>query len=213
MFVKNSIPEWVPRENILISPFGTPKNLPSLKTNKLTTGKNKKLRVLFVGSMSQRKGLNDLFSAMKLLDTNQVELVVMGSLYAPMKFYRDEYNDFTYEPGRPHAEVLELMQTCDIFCLPSIIEGRALVMQEAMSQGLPLIITPNTGGDDLIVEGKTGFVVPIRSPEAIANKIKWFLDNRKQLHFMSELAQKKAMEYTWEGYGTKIVNAIEELMA
>ncbi|MEO9894560.1 glycosyltransferase family 4 protein [Aurantibacter sp.] len=210
-FVKDSVPNWVPREKILISPFGTPENLPILKTNAAHNKKENKLRVLFVGSMSQRKGLGDLFAAIKILNNPQVELVVLGSLLAPMKFYRDQCPDFVYEPGRPHAEVLELMRTCDVFCLPSIIEGRALVMQEAMSQGLPLIITPNTGGDDLIEEEKTGFLVPIRSPEIIADKINWFLENSERLPQMSNLAQQKAIEYTWASYGSKIVSAIKEL--
>ncbi len=209
-FVKDSIPEWVGRDKILISPFGTPVNVPAL-SNRFEGPKNKKLRVLFVGSMGQRKGLGDLFSAMKLLNNPGVELVVMGSLLAPMKFYREQYSDFLYEPGRPHREVLELMRTCDVFCLPSIIEGRALVMQEAMSQGLPLIITSNTGGDDLIIPEKTGFLVPIKSPQAIAEKIEWFFDNREKLPEMANAAQKKAAEYTWLAYGTKIINAIENL--
>jgi glycosyltransferase involved in cell wall biosynthesis len=135
----------------------------------------------------------------------------MGSLQAPMEFYRNEFNGFTYEPGRPHAQVLELMQNCDLFCLPSIVEGRALVMQEAMSQGLPLIITPNTGGEDLIDDGVTGFLVPIRCPDEIADRIAWFADNRAALPEMSRAAQVKASQFTWEGYGQTIIKAILSL--
>ena len=73
------------------------------------------------------------------------------------------------------------MRTCDIFCLPSIVEGRALVIQEAMSQGLPIIITANTGAEDLVVAEETGFLVPIRNAEAIAEKINWFITNRTKI--------------------------------
>ena len=62
------------------------------------------------------------------------------------------------------------MQDHDALILPSIIEGRALVQQEALSCGLPIITTPNAGGADLIEEGMTGHLVPIRSPEIIAEK-------------------------------------------
>ena len=88
----------------------------------------------------------------------------MGSPIAPMDFYRSQYRDFTYMSTRPHHEVLELMQSCDALVLPSIAEGRALVQQEAMANGLPLIVTPNTGGEDLVVEGETGFLVPDPQP-------------------------------------------------
>ena len=209
-FVKNSIPENIPRDKILISPFGTPEKL-SFAPNKSHNAK-RPLRVLFAGGMSQRKGLGDLFSAMKLLNNKNVELVVLGSLMAPMNFYRNQFANFIHEPGRPHEEVLKLMQTCDVFCLPSIVEGRALVMQEAMSQGLPLIITPNTGGDDLIIEGKTGFLIDIRSPEAIAEKIEWFSNNRDKIEEMGSNAKQLAISYTWKNYSTQILHGINNLL-
>src|SRR3989442_15995027 len=112
---------------------------------------------------------------MKLVKPSDAELVVMGSLILPMQFYRNQCEHFIYEPPRPHPEVLRLMRTCDVLVLPSIVEGRALVQQEAMACGLPVIATKNAGGDDLIEEGRTGFLVPIRSPETIAEKINWLV--------------------------------------
>lgn len=166
------------------------------------------LRLLFAGSMSQRKGLADLFAAVKLLSRSDIELVVMGSPVQPMAFYRSQYSGFTYEPPRPHREVLRLMQSCDVLVLPSIVEGRALVQQEAMMCGLPLIVTPNTGGEDLLEEGKTGFLVPIRSPERIAEKLSWFADNREQLPQMGVQARQKAARVTWKTYQSKILASI-----
>lgn len=206
-FVADSLPsEARAKKKITIVPFGSPVSSP-MDVRKPATGK---LRVLFVGSLTQRKGLGDLLAAARLLNRNDMELVVMGSPQVPMEFYTKEFNGVTYEPGRPHAQVLELMRSCDIFCLPSIVEGRALVMQEAMSQGLPLIITPNTGGGDLIEEGRTGFLVPIRRPDLIAEKICWFADHRPELPEMSKAAQKKASQLTWEMYGRAVAQAIQD---
>jgi glycosyltransferase involved in cell wall biosynthesis len=100
------------------------------------------------------------------------------------------------------------MQSCDVFVLPSIVEGRALVQQEAMSCGLPLIVTANAGGEDLIDEGKTGFLVPMRSPQKIAEKVTWFADNRHQLDEMSTLARQKAVQITWKDYCQKILTVV-----
>nr|WP_285897205.1 glycosyltransferase family 4 protein [Antarcticibacterium sp. W02-3] len=202
----NSLPAWAKTKKLIVSPFGSPEP-PNIR---VFGNKNfeKPLRILFVGSMGQRKGLGDLFTAMKMLKNENVELVVLGSLLAPMEFYKSELPNFIYEPCRPHSEVLKLMQTCDIFCLPSIVEGRALVMQEAMSQGLPLIITPNTGGEDLIIENETGFLIPIRRPEAIAEKIMWFVNNRSSAEEMGYKARCWAENYTWKKYSEKIVKEI-----
>jgi glycosyltransferase involved in cell wall biosynthesis len=208
-FVRDSLPPWAAGKPIIVAPFGSPASPPHRQWQREKSGP---LRVLFVGSMSQRKGLGDLFAALRLLNSCDVELVVMGAPVVELEFYRKELPSFTYEPGRPHAQVLALMQSCDVFCLPSIVEGRALVMQEAMSQGLPLIITPNTGGADLVQEGQTGFLVPIRSPDAIAEKLEWFLANRKAIPAMGRLAQAYAAQYTWESYRTNIITALLNLL-
>jgi glycosyltransferase involved in cell wall biosynthesis len=208
-FVKKSLPTWAAEKHIIMAHFGSPFGHYHSDLNKRTT---RKLRILFVGSMGQRKGLADLFSAVKLLNRNDVELLVMGSMMVPINFYESQLTDFTYLPNRPHQQVLELMRSCDVLCLPSIVEGRALVMQEAMSQGLPLIITSNTGGEDLIIEGETGFLVPIRSPFAIAEKLNWFLENRSQIPQMGRLAQIHAERYTWEDYGMKVACGLSTLL-
>jgi glycosyltransferase involved in cell wall biosynthesis len=203
-FVRDSLPKWALNKKIIQSPFGTPISNVVIHDKKVV---NKKLRVLFVGSMTQRKGLGDLFDAIHLVDNNKIELVVLGSLAAPLSFYKEQAN-FIYEQTRSHDQVLELMHSCDVFCLPSIVEGRALVMQEAMSQGLPIIITPNTGGEDLVIEGETGFLVPIRSPKSIANKLNWFLENRHLISKMGRNAQEHAAKYTWEKYAETIIHEL-----
>ena len=158
--------------------------------------------------MTQRKGLADLFAAMKLLKRSDVELVVMGSLLLPLEFYRKHCAHFSYEPTRSHDGVLALMRTCDVLVLPSIVEGRALVQQEAMSCGLPIIATPNAGGEDLIETGKTGFLIPIRAPAEIAAKIAWFADHRSELADMRSYVREKALGLTWQRYADKIIAAL-----
>jgi glycosyltransferase involved in cell wall biosynthesis len=208
-FVADSLPSWAAQKAKVLSPFGSP--ISTTAPSREAPDASRPLRVLFVGSMGQRKGLADLFQAMQLLEGENIELIVMGSLLADLDFYRSQYPGFTHEKGRPHAEVLKLMRSCDVFCLPSLYEGRALVMQEAMSQGLPVVITPNTGGEDLVVEGKTGFLVPIRSPEKIAEKLAWFNQNRQELPAMKEAAMQHAASYTWPNYSRVVIDAIRKL--
>jgi glycosyltransferase involved in cell wall biosynthesis len=196
-FVLESIPSSISNyHKCVVAEFGSP--IP--ETPPPFNPPGAKIRVLFAGSMSQRKGLADLFAAMKLLKRPDIELVVLGSAMAPMDFYRAEFKDFIYEAPRPHRKVLELMRTCDGLVLPSIVEGRALVQQEAMSQGLILLATANAGGQDLILNGKTGFLLPIRSPEAIASSLNWLSENRAMIPEMKRAAFAKACEYTWDRY-------------
>lgn len=204
-FVAASVPASSGRR-VVLAPFGSP----PIGPRRAASDPRKPLRVLFAGSMSQRKGLADLFAAMRLLKRSDIELVVFGSPVAGMEFYRRELPDFTYEAPRPHAQVLELMGTCDVLCLPSIVEGRALVVQEAMSRGLPVVITANTGADDAVVEGEGGFVVPLRAPAAIAEKLAWLADHREAATAAGVAAQRSAARFTWNDYGAKIVSALAE---
>ena len=207
-FVLDSLPPAARNsKNCVMIPFGSP--TPASAPNEKEIGA--RLRVLFAGALTQRKGLADLFAAMKLIDSREIELVLMGSLLQPLSWYRERCADFTYEAPRPHAEVLRLMRSCDVLVLPSIVEGRALVQQEAMACGLPVIATRNAGADDLIVDRETGFLVPIRSPETLAEKISWCAANRATISGMGIASQKRAAQLTWRGYGEKVLAAIETL--
>ena len=202
-FVIDSLPEEIrAKKHCIVAEFGSP------TVTELPRRKHHRLRLLFAGAMTQRKGLADLFAAMKLLNSKAIELVVMGSPLRPMSFYREQFADFIYEPPRAPTRVFDLMCTCDVLVLPSIVEGRALVQQEAMACGLPLIVTSNAGGEDLIDQGSTGFLVPINSPTSIASAIEWFMARRHELPAMSAAARAKAAALTWRAYGDKVVHAI-----
>jgi glycosyltransferase involved in cell wall biosynthesis len=207
-FVLESLPpEACAQKQCLIAPFGSP----DVDLRNDASKSSGRLRVLFAGALTQRKGLADLFEAMKLVNSKQIELVVMGSLLRPLSWYRDRFADFVYEPPRPHGEVLRLMQSCHVFVLPSIVEGRALVQQEAMACRLPVIATKNAGADDVVINGETGFLVPIRSPEAIAEKIGWCASNRSRLDGMGIAARTRASQFTWRAYGETLVAAVRAL--
>ncbi len=200
-FVRDSLPAGV---DAIVAEFGSPP-IPPLRTTRREIGP---LRLLFAGALTQRKGLADVFAALRLLGRKDVELTVMGAALAPLAFYRGECSHFIYEPPRSHRRVLELMDACDILILPSIVEGRALVQQEALSRGLPLLITPNTGGEDLIEAGVTGWLVPIRDPSALADRMAWFADHRRELPAMREAARKMAFSRSWASYTRQILDAI-----
>lgn len=204
-FVLRSLPADVrASKRCILAPFGSPVPQPGRRRPAAASGR---LRVLFAGTMTQRKGLADLFAAMRLLKDSEIQLVVMGTPVAAPAFYRSQYDDFLFEPTRPHGAVLDLMRTCDLLALPAIVEGRALVQQEALACGLPILVTANAGGEDLVEEGRTGFLVPIRSPAAIAERLSWFRDHRKELEHMRPHAFRKAAETGWSRYEARVVEA------
>jgi len=167
-----------------------------------------RLRVLFVGTMTQRKGLADLFAAMKHLGRSDVELIILGTPLLPLAFYRQDYPSFIYEPTRSNAQVRRLMLQCDVLVLPSIVEGRALVQMEALSCGLPIVVTPNAGAEDLVDPGRTGFLVPIRAPETLAERLNWIVDHREWVDDVRPAVVEKARQSSWQRYTDKVLSAI-----
>jgi len=208
-FVRNSLPlEIQNRKCTEVVSFGSPHVLESERPIR----REGPLKVLFAGSMTQRKGLGDLFLAMKLLDSKRFELNVLGTPVAGLAFYRSQFPGFIHHSTRGHADVLDLMRSCDLLVLPSIVEGRALVQQEAMACGLPVIATRNAGAEDLLEDRTAGFLVPIRSPESIAEKLQLLENDRELLASMSLAARVKAKNRSWNGYRSKIVEIMSAVI-
>ena len=156
--------------------------------------------------MTQRKGLADIFEAMKLLKKEPVTLSVLGQPSMPLEFYHKKLSNFTYFSPRANLDVQKVMLDHDALVLPSIIEGRALVQQEALACGLPIIVTRNAGAEDLIEEGITGHEVPIRSPNKIAEAITMLMTSKIEKNEVRKACQKKAEDYQWTEYAKKIID-------
>jgi starch synthase len=171
------------------------------------------LRVLFVGGLSQRKGIADLFEAVAILGAH-VDLTVIGrktgEVCAPLDSALVQHR---WIESLPRERILAEMRAHDVFVFPSLFEGFGLVITEAMSQGLPVITTAHTCGPDVLTEGEDGFIVPIRDPQAIAEKLELLHRDRERLAAMSQAAQKKAVSLTWESYREGLIAVVREVLA
>ncbi len=189
---------------IHVIPYGAPpvtRELPA-------TSHSGKLKVLFVGGMGQRKGLAYLLRAVELLK-HGFELTLIGRKQSetcgPLN---DATKKYRWIPSLPHSEVLKEMAQHDVLVFPTLFEGFGLVILEAMSQGLPVITTTNSGGLDLIAHGQDGFGVPIRSAEAIAEKLDLLAGDRELLMRIKRAALEKARLSSWEKYETHLVEVL-----
>ena len=103
-----------------------------------------------------------------------------------------------------HSDLVKEFHSNDVLIFPSLVEGFGQVILEAMSSGLPVICTPNTAGRDLFFTGDEGIIVPIRSIDALAEKIEWCLLNKETLADMGRAAAKTSGNFTWEIFRKKI---------
>ena len=91
-----------------------------------------------------------------------------------------------------------------------MVEGLAMVQGEALACGCPVIASTNTGGKDLFTDGKEGFIVPIRSADAIAEKLQLLADNPDLRQTMSDAAIKRVQDIGgWDNYGNEFAKLIK----
>lgn len=185
-----------------IIPYGGP--VP-IKQPKLQP--HKKLKVLFVGGLSQRKGLSYLLDAADFLK-DKIELTLIGSRIAACAPLDRALNNYRYIPSLPHHQILNEMEKHDVFVFPSLFEGFGLVILEAMSRGLPVIATPHTAGPDIIKDGHDGYIIPIRSHEAIAEKLEKLADDADLLMQLKAAALEKAGHFSWQRYQEHISQVV-----
>lgn len=103
--------------------------------------------------------------------------------------YRDNFRVFGFT-----KDVFPFTDLCDLYVQPSITEGLGRSIVEALCLGKPVIVTDSGGASDLVDEGVNGFVVPVKSPDALAEKIYWCFKNREQLKGMGQKSLVKVRE-------------------
>lgn len=193
--------------DVRVVPYGAP---PSISSSvEVHPGP---LRILFVGSLGQRKGLSYLLGAVELLGP-KVTLTLLGRKAADgCRPLEEAVRKHRWISSLPHPELLRVMQQHDVLVLPSLFEGFGLVILEAMAQRLPVITTAHTAGPDVISEGIDGFIVPIRSAEAIAGALDRLASSAALLHEMKQAAQEKAKSQRWENYRESLTEVARDLV-
>jgi glycosyltransferase involved in cell wall biosynthesis len=165
------------------------------------------LRLLFVGRVNLRKGIPYLYQALQRLNSARILARVVGpvDLQESSRGLLSQQCEVT--GPIPRTAVQRHYAWADLFVFPSLCEGSAMVIYEALAAGLPVITTPHAGS--VVRDGVDGFIVPIRDAAAISEKIEFLL---KMPHLLSELsanACKRAQEYSWENYKSNLIQIIK----
>ncbi len=168
-------------------------------------------RLLFVGGNFLRKGLIYLLRAWDGLGLKNSELVLRASDLLMTSEVRRILANPTVRVVGHQADLTPLYSSASAFCLPSVDEGFGYVVLEAMSHGLPVIITRNVGAADCVREGMDGFVVNVRNPEALREKIVYLYEHAGERKSMGEAARAQALKFTWDAYGNEIMRIFSEL--
>lgn len=148
------------------------------------------VRVLWLGNVILRKGIQYLLDAARLLEKENVVVDIVGSVLIHPDVLADIPKQVTFHgPCQRHA-VSYWYERSDVFVLPTLSDGFAITQLEAMHYGLPVITTDCCGR--VVDNGRDGFIVPSGDSKSLAAAINFFLEHKELLQDFSRAAQAKS---------------------
>ena len=213
-FLKRSyVEKGYPKELIEVIPYGVDLRRFSPAVNR--RGPEGRFKVICVAGINVRKGIIDLLDAWRMLGARDGELLLVGRVSSEMIPVLKRYiGVFKHIPHIPNDELGRYLSDSTVFVLPSLEDGFGLVCSEAMACGVPVIATCNTGAAELIENDISGYVVPIRAPEVLEQKMEILYLDREKARAMGEAAARTARSlYDWKGYAERLVRYYSTLLA
>ncbi len=165
-----------------------------------------RFEALFAGSVSLRKGIPYLLDAFARVRHPNKRLRIAGTLsreIAPV-LARLPQDNVEFLGPQPQDRLIELMGESHLLVLPSIEEGLALVQGQALACGCPVLATTNTGAEDLFTNEVEGFIVPIRDPDTICDRMQRLIDEPGLWERMRSAALARVSSLGgWDTYGDR----------
>jgi glycosyltransferase involved in cell wall biosynthesis len=171
-------------------------------------------RACFVGRVELAKGAGYLLQAWRRLALPNAELVLVGDVKPEMHSVLRMYADSTVRTVGilPPQLLKQRYRKSDLFVFPSVNEGLAQVLLEAMSSGLPVIASDHSGAADVVTEGKDGFIVPVRDVDRMAEAILWCYQHRNEALAMGRAARAKIeSQFTLAHYNQRLIELYKSL--
>ena len=161
-------------------------NLSKFLEAKTIRDKHDDFKIIFVGSVTDRKNPDLIVKAISELD-DEISLEIIGP--TPNKTYLNELKksisnsqhkkNILLTPFIAIDELIEKYSNADLFILPSKSEGLGRVVIEAQATGCPVLVSSNTGAVDLIIDHETGYIFENDNLEDLKDKIKNIIDNQQ----------------------------------
>ena len=201
-FVKQGLKyNGVSEERIRIIPYGSNFAV-SLSPQKPIS----RVHFIYVGQITYRKGVHHLLKVFSELP--QADIKLIGSIPYNSKLYKKyiKFHNIFFVGHVSNDRIIDYLTKANVFVFPSLSEGFSLACLEALSQGLPIICTENSGINDVIINGKNGYVIKASDEDMLKKKVQHFLQHPEIIPDMSQCAIQTAKEFTWDNYRDKLGN-------
>jgi glycosyltransferase involved in cell wall biosynthesis len=170
---------------------------------------------VFVGTATRRKGFDLLIESVEQLieEGLSFRVLVAGNIDKSLLSGRGRALERIVEYGMiGQRELVSVLRQGDCLLLPSRVDSFGMVVPEAMACGLPVIVTDMVGAKQLVDEGRNGFVVPAGNRKALAERMRWSINNRMRLKQMSVAARAAAEQASWDNYRHRFAAAVKDVL-
>jgi glycosyltransferase involved in cell wall biosynthesis len=163
------------------------------------------LRVLFLGQVILRKGIQYLIEAAMLLRNEAIHFDIVGSIGISDQAVASAPSNMTFHGPVSRDRTEGFYRSSDLFVLPTLSDGFALTQLEAMAHGLPVIATPNCG--EVVTDGVDGLIVPGSDSNALAEAFQLLIQDPEKLRSMSAATKAKLEQFSL----SKLAENLEEV--
>jgi len=184
-------------------------------SNEKIRGKSR-FNVIMIARKTEGKGYPDYFSAIRAImrsNSDSFHFFSIGDGDQMQKYNKMSmdlskvYTDLGYVSE--NSDVYAALKACDLLVLPSYREGTPKVIYEAMALGIPVIATNIAGIPEQVIDGITGFIIPVKNPKVLAERIVRIKNNPK----MAARLGKEAQKYVQKFSAQKMISQIHTLYA
>ncbi len=218
-FVKRTLLDHgIPDKKVSIIPYGSSPVGSTFKSSQSILNApalNDMFVVLFVGNLSLRKGIPYLIEGFRKFSHPRKRLLLVGTVDRELlrsSVFQGDFSGITVV-GPCNKEALDqYYRLASVFVLPSLAEGLALVITEAMSYSLPIIYTYETGASDILVDRVSGMQISCRSAQNVADALTNIADDTELAQRLSRSAYEASQKLQgWNSYGNNWMNLLNHL--
>ncbi len=198
----------VPISKIAVQPFGFEQgwlNLPRPPSSK---------KVVLVGNISARKGAHRLLEVWKEIGAHKThQLILVGDMHLTPAFLKDYRGMYHHIPKMPREKLRHVYLGADILVLPALAEGLALVILEAVSCGVTLLASKNSGAEGFLKPDEQAVLFDAQDNMALAASLEWALTKPDQARALGERARQMASDWSWSSYRKQLGQLLKPLMS
>jgi glycosyltransferase involved in cell wall biosynthesis len=208
-FVRHGVEQdklWLLPLGVEVSRFRSSADEAAARVRRIVEGG--RLRVLTTGAFLVRKGAVDYTRIVE--ESGAFEFRWVGPM-APEgePFAKRLTGKASFVPKVPQYELKQHYDWADLYLFPTIEDGFPVVLSQAQAAGLPVIATPNSCAPDIVCDGESGWILPIRSPSLFVQQLQWCDAHRDELAQVARASYESYQPHDWSEVAARFRSLIE----